>query len=96
VSGEPHEEEILEGSIADSSWRYRTTDTPGQIVFQREEDGEQSLELTGGAILEVRDLRTGGREVLARTERYEHTLHLDARNETWRILVTTGDLPTPP
>ena len=58
----------LEGASADGAWRYRTGEKPGEVVFWTDGGPEQSLELTGGPVLEVRELENAG-EVLVRTER---------------------------
>ena len=77
----------LEGASADGAWRYRTGEKPGEVVFWTDGGPEQSLELTGGPVLEVRELENAG-EVLVRTERFEHTLCREARGERWRVIMT--------
>lgn len=82
------QQEALEGSIAGSTWRYRAGATAGQIVFFDEDGDEQVLELTGGPILEVRDLEQDGEEVLVRTERFEHTVCRNPGDRRWRVFMT--------
>jgi hypothetical protein len=77
----------LEGASADGTWRYRTGETPGEVVFSTDGGEEHALELTGGPVLEVRELERPG-EVLVRTVRFEHTLVREPRGDRWRVIMT--------
>lgn len=72
LSPAPRDQELLEGSIGDGTWRYRTARIPGYVDFIRGADEDPQEIRVGGPIIDVQPLRgKDDREVLILTERSE-------------------------
>lgn len=78
------DQQLLEGPIEGSNWRYRTARIHGVIEFFGPGGAQQCVEVAGAPIVGVHDLHHEGREVLVAIDQMEWIVHRDD-DERWYL-----------
>jgi hypothetical protein len=77
------DQQLLEGPIGSSGWRYRTGRMPGHLDFLSPDSEAQPVGVAGAEILEVRPLHERDREVLVITAKTER-VYRRGDDDLWR------------